>query len=601
MTHLVNDPTTFATDSLRGFVAAHPTYVQPVHGGVVRATGSPSGEVSVVVGGGAGHYPAFAGWVGPGMAHGAVCGNVFASPSASQVQAVVRAADNSGGTVLLYGNYAGDVLHFGQGAVHCRAEGADVREIAISDDVASRPVAEWRGRRGIAGDLLVVKAAGAAAATGRDLDRVVAVAERANARTRSVGVAFTGCTLPGSREPLFGVPAGGYALGLGIHGEQGLSVAPMVPATEIARTMVDTLLAEEPTPGVAGYQRRAAVLLNGLGATTYEELFVLYGSVADLLTERGIVIVAPEVGEQVTSLDMAGCSLSLMFLDPELEELWTAPADTPAFRRGAVPAGTSRRIVPEDRAAAPVVEGSAESRGQAEAVVAVLDRVADLARRVETELGRIDAVAGDGDHGQGMVLGSAAAARAGRAALGEGAGARTVLSRAGAAWAEGAGGTSGALWGAALGTVATGLSDQDARDGAELIAAVVAGGRAIQDLGGAAVGDKTMVDAVVPFVERLVETYADDPDLPRAWTEAAGRATEAATRTALIPARLGRARTHGDDSIGTPDPGAVSFALVMAEIGRVLADYDVDHTCDPSSRSTSTVNAIVAFEAEGVR
>ncbi|WOQ16662.1 dihydroxyacetone kinase family protein [Raineyella sp. W15-4] len=575
MTHLVNDPTTFAADSLRGFVAAHPTYVQPVHGGVVRATGSPAGEVSVVVGGGSGHYPAFAGWVGPGMAHGAVCGNVFASPSASQVQAVIRAADNGGGTVLLYGNYAGDVLHFGQGAVHRRAEGADVREIAISDDVASRPVEEWRGRRGIAGDLLVVKATGAAAAAGLDLDGVAAVAERANARTRSVGVAFTGCTLPGAPEPLFGVAAGGYALGLGIHGEQGLSTAPLVPATEIARTLVDALLAEEPTPGQdgAGYQRRAAVLLNGLGATTHEELFLLYGSVADLLTERGIVIVAPEVGEQVTSLDMAGCSLSLMFLDPELEELWTAPADTPAFRRGAVPAGTTRRIVTEDRAEAPVIEGSAESRAQAEAIATVLDTVADLARRAEAELGRIDAVAGDGDHGQGMVLGSTAAARAGRAALGEAAGARTVLSRAGAAWAEGAGGTSGALWGAALGTVAAGLSDQEARDGAELIAAVAAGGQAIQDLGGATVGDKTMVDAVAPFVERLVEAYAADPDLPRAWAEAADRATEAADRTALIPARLGRARTHGDDSIGTPDPGAVSFALVMAGIGRLLAGH----------------------------
>ena len=243
MTHLINDPRQFPAESLKGMVAANRTYMQPVHGGVVRTTTSPHGEVSVVVGGGSGHYPAFAGWVGPGMAHGAVCGNIFASPSASQVESVVRAADNGGGCLLLFGNYAGDVLHFGMARDALIASGLDTRIVTVSDDVASNTVEHHDDRRGIAGDLFVVKAACAAAAAGRDLDAVEAAARRANEASRSLGVAFTGCTLPGAAEPLFTVPDGTYALGLGIHGEPGISSHEMTTAHEIAELLVDRLLA----------------------------------------------------------------------------------------------------------------------------------------------------------------------------------------------------------------------------------------------------------------------------------------------------------------------------------------------------------------------
>ena len=176
MTYLVNNEEEFAKEAIEGFAAAYESYVQPVHGGVVRATTSPDKEVSIVVGGGSGHYPAFAGWVGPGMAHGSVCGNIFSSPSASQAKSVCKAASNGGGTLILFGNYAGDVLHFGNAAQQLSAEGDDVRIFAITDDIASGKPENHLERRGIAGDLFIVKIAGAAAAAGMNLDQVEEVA-----------------------------------------------------------------------------------------------------------------------------------------------------------------------------------------------------------------------------------------------------------------------------------------------------------------------------------------------------------------------------------------------------------------------------------------
>lgn len=571
MTYLVNNPEEFAADSLKGFTAAFANHVQPVHGGVVRATQSPRGEVSLVVGGGSGHYPAFAGWVGQGMAHGAVCGNVFASPSASQVTSVVKAAENGAGTLLLFGNYAGDVLHFGNGAQQLRAEGYDVRVVTISDDIASNTPDKHFDRRGIAGDVLVVKVAGAAAAAGLDLDAVEQVVRRANRRTRTLGVAFTGCTLPGAAEPLFTVEPGTFGLGLGIHGEPGIATHEMMPAAQIAALLVDRLLEEEPERS-EGYEGRVAVVVNGLGATKYEELFVLFGSVAELLAERGLTLVAPMVDEQVTSLDMAGVSLSIMFLDDELENFWLAPADTPALRVGNVAStAAERKVVAQELLAGEsgsVVAGSPESAAFARIAAAVLQRFEETARSAEPELGKMDAIAGDGDHGQGMVLGSTAAARAARESAEAGAGVRTLLGRAGAAWSEGAGGTSGALWGGALAAVGAALSDESAPSTTQLLQAVLAGANSVTSMGGAQVGDKTMVDAIVPFAQSIEAALAAnaEPQFAAVWSDAVEAAREGAAATANIAARKGRARTHGDASLGTPDPGAVSFSMLMASV-----------------------------------
>lgn len=569
MTYLVNNPKEFAADSVKGMAAAFPDYLAPVHGGVVRATACPAGQVSVVVGGGSGHYPAFAGWVGPGMAHGAVCGNIFASPSASQIGSVVCAANNGGGTLLLFGNYAGDCLHFGHAALTLKAGGLDARIVTVSDDIASNTPDRHDDRRGISGDLFVVKAAGAAAEEGLDINDIERVARKANGATRSLGVAFTGCTLPGADEPLFTVPVGHFALGLGIHGEPGISIHPMTTASNIASLLVNRVLEEEPKRDDHGYRGRVALLVNGLGATKYEELFVLFGTVAELLRQRGMTVVHPVVGEQVTSLDMAGVSLSVMFLDEELERLWLAPADTPAFKNGTVHLREHREVTTE-HVAVHIVPGSPESSAQAGRTLALIEVLAQVAMRSEADLGRLDAVAGDGDHGQGMVLGATAALTAARDAVTRGAGMRTLFRVAGAAWSEGAGGTSGALWGSALCSLGQALSDEEPASEDRIGQAVVTAARTFAEAGGARPGDKTMVDATDPFADRLEAEVLAGSTLAHAWGEAARVATEAAQCTAEIPARRGRARTHGDASLGHPDPGAVSFALLMTGVADAL-------------------------------
>ncbi|RCS57209.1 D-erythrulose kinase, partial [Brachybacterium sp. JB7] len=390
---------------------SHPDHVAVVHGGVVRATQTPQGQPALVIGGGSGHYPAFAGWVGPGMAHGAPCGNVFASPSASQVYSVARNAENGGGVVLGFGNYAGDVLHFGAAAEKLRAEGIDVRIIRVSDDIVSNTPENHRDRRGIAGDLPVFKIAGAAIEAGADLDTAERIAWKANDATRSFGVAFDGCTLPGASEPLFHVEDGQMGVGLGIHGEPGVRDEAIGTADEIASLLVQGVLAEQPERTDGGYQGRAAVIVNGLGTVKYEELFVVYAKAAELLETAGITPVRPEVGEFITSLDMAGLSLSLVFLDDELEQHWLAPVDTPAFHRGAMPAlDRPRRETFWEAGADETPQATEESRRVAEQVSDALALFERVCAREEAELGRIDAIAGDGDHGQGMAYGSKGAA-----------------------------------------------------------------------------------------------------------------------------------------------------------------------------------------------
>lgn len=565
MTRMLNTPESFADEALEGFVAAHPGYVRRVRGGVARATRSPDRQVAVVVGGGTGHYPAFAGWVGAGLAHGAACGNIFASPSASQICSVVRAADNGGGVLATFGNYTGDVLHFGHAAERLRAEGVDVRILPVTDDIASAAPDEAHKRRGIAGDLAVIKVAGAAAADGCDLDEVERVARRANAATRSLGVALTGCTLPGADHPLFTVAEGRMALGLGIHGEPGVQELPLLSAQDTAELLVQRLVAEAPPAGGG----RVAVVLNGLGTVKYDELFVVYRSVSAQLREHGYVTVGAEVGEQCASLDMAGLSLTLMWLDEELERYWTAPADSPAFRRGAVQPGEPVETTEEEASADSLPVGSAGSQELASRLVDALRQARDRLVDNERYLGDIDAVAGDGDHGLGMARGARAAVDSAERALTAGVGARTLLMCAADSWAECAGGSSGALWGAGLNAAAATLDDRSVPDAGHVGRAVRAAVDAVRRVGGAAPGDKTMLDAAEPFAATL---QSEAGPVPAAWRRAVAAAREAAEATAPLLAQRGRARVLAERSRGTPDPGAVSFALVVEAVADSLGE-----------------------------
>jgi dihydroxyacetone kinase len=357
-------------------------------------------------------------------------------------------------------------------------------------------------------------------------------------------------------------------IGLGIHGEPGIGESAILPASELAALLVRRLVAEAPE----GAGRRVAVILNGLGSTKQEELFVLWVAIADQLSAAGLTVVAPLVGEYVTSLDMEGCSLTLTWLEPELEDFWRAPCDTVALRIG----GVSDAVSAEEDAAETAETEETEvwsaatpaSQASGQVIATGFLRLAAACKDAEAELGRIDAQAGDGDHGQGMARGSAAAAAAAQTASAAGAGAASVLAVAANAWADRAGGTSGAIWGLGLLAASRALSDETAVTADQVWLAAEQALESVMALGGAKQGDKTLVDAFAPFVASLSAEIQGGTPLAEAWQHAAAAASQAADETARLLPRLGRARPLAERSLGHPDAGAVSFALCA----RVMSD-----------------------------
>lgn len=557
---LYNDPKSFREDMLRGYVAAYPNYVTEVPGGVARSTKMPEGKVAVINGGGSGHYPAFCGVVGDGFMDATVVGNVFTSPSTDDVLGVAKSINQGTGIFIVGGNYAGDKMNFDLARDRLAKDGIAARTFYVTDDVASADVSEVEKRRGNVGTFFVFKAAGAAAAEGLSLDGCVKAAKHANDRTRTMSVGFRGCTLPGEAAPLFHVPDGKMEIGQGIHGEPGVGEGDLASANAIAEMLVDRVLAEAPKeePG------RIAVILDGLGSTKYEELFVVWGTVRNLLEERGYELVEPLVGELVTSLDMEGIALSVEFLDDDLERWWLAACDTPAFRRGAGSVSMRGRATYDVKNEGRVSfgGGSAEALLAAGFITDALGRMNQALIDAEDKLAKIDGVAGDGDHGRGMVKGSTYAYEAARAARDHGAAAGSVLREAGRAWAGKAGGTSGVLWGAAMEAAADVIGDWSIAFDTELAAhAVRAAYEKMLSLGGAHRGDKTMLDALIPLGESLEVSASKNMPLKQAWRLAAEVAQEAAENTASLVPRVGRARPAAERSLGTPDAGAISLAL----------------------------------------
>ena len=319
---------------------------------------------------------------------------------------------------------------------------------------------------------------------------------------------------------------------------------------------VDGLLDVRPeNPG-----NRVIAIVNGLGDTKYEELFVLYRDIAKRLRDAGLEIVEGEVGEFVTSLDMAGASLTLVWLDDEIEKYWFAPCDTPAYRKGNMqrPEADTTELASAPEPVNVTEKGSEESQALAAKVVETLKAISDLMHEKEEELGRIDSVAGDGDHGIGMARGSKAAVEQAEELAKDGGGAATVLAGAGDAWSASAGGTSGALWGALITAFGSALGDEEKATEQTLIEASRAALDAVTRLGGAGVGDKTMVDAFVPAVEAL--------EAGKGWDEAIAAAKEGAEKTKDLVAKVGRARPLGEKSIGTPDAGATSLAMIIETV-----------------------------------
>ena len=326
---LINAPDVIIPEFIEGLVGAWPdllTVEGPTGRAVVARHGPRDGKVGIVIGGGSGHEPAFAGYVGRGLADAAAVGNVFASPSPQQILDAGRAADGGAGVVFLYGNYTGDVLNFTMAAEELAGEGTPVRHVAVTDDIASAPFARREERRGVAGDFFVFKCAGAAADLGEPLEQVEALARLANEKCRSMGVALGACSLPQTGTPNFEIGPEDMEIGMGIHGEPGMRRVPLASADAVVDILMEPILAElELHNGDS-----VAVLVNGLGATTQLELFVLFRRVHNILQNKGIHIHARWVGEYATSLEMAGASVTILKLDDTLTRLLDHPCRTPA-------------------------------------------------------------------------------------------------------------------------------------------------------------------------------------------------------------------------------------------------------------------------------
>lgn len=332
MQKLLNDAERFVVEILEGILAAHSGQLRAVGEDLhvlVRSSSPKHGKVGVVTGGGSGHLPLFLGYVGDGLLDGVAVGDVFASPSADQILQATRAVDGGAGVLYLYGNYGGDVMNFDLASELADAEGITVQTVLGTDDVASAPNGEEELRRGIAGIVLLYKIAGAAAESGLSLDEVVRLTSAAATKLRTFGVALSPMTLPSVGHPTFELPEGEMELGMGIHGEAGITRGPLESADDVADRLLDAILADLAIPAGS----RVVVLLNGLGATPQEELYVLFRRVHARLAALDVHVHRPYIGEYVTSLEMAGASLSLLVLDDELEPLIDAAARTPFFEQ----------------------------------------------------------------------------------------------------------------------------------------------------------------------------------------------------------------------------------------------------------------------------
>ncbi|UOE45051.1 dihydroxyacetone kinase subunit DhaK [Agromyces larvae] len=332
MKKIINDPKQVVDESVAGFAAAHSDLVRaeydPIY--VVRADAPVQGKVALVSGGGSGHEPLHAGYVGYGMLDAAVPGAVFTSPTPDPILAATKAVDGGAGVLHIVKNYTGDVLNFETAADLAAADGIEVRAVITNDDVAVKDSLYTAGRRGVAGTVLVEKIAGAAAQRGDSLDQVAEIAERVNANARSMGMALTPCIVPHAGEPSFTLAEDEYELGIGIHGEPGRERLKLEPADAIVERMLGPIL--EDLPYSSG--DRVLLFVNGMGGTPEIELFIAYKHAADVLTAKGIEISRSLVGNYITSLEMQGFSLTLLKLDDELLELWDAPVQTPALRWG---------------------------------------------------------------------------------------------------------------------------------------------------------------------------------------------------------------------------------------------------------------------------
>ncbi len=556
MKKLVNDPRSIVREMLEGQVALNAAQTLLEGENVVlRADPGPPGsaQVAIISGGGSGHEPAHTGYVGAGMLHAAVAGDVFTSPSTDAVLAAIRAASGPAGALLVVKNYTGDRLNFGLAAEMARAEGIAVEAVVVADDVALRDTVEPARRRGIAGTVLVHKVAGAASAAGLDLASVAAEARAAAAKLGTMGVALGACTVPGGR-PGFVLADDEMELGLGIHGEAGVRRAKLLPADALVDELLDTILADLALPSGA----RVALLVNGLGGTPPMELAVVARRALTALRDRGLDVVRAWSGNLLTALEMPGMSLSVMAVDDARLARLDAPTGASAWP-GSGHLGEAVRAL---RATAPAqAPPDVPLTAAGLAVKRTALSAADALARAESRLTELDSIAGDGDLGLSMARGAAAIRALPETAWATPAIAlaqmSSVLSRAIA-------GSSGPFYATALLRAARNLPDDPVAD--DWAAAFAAAVSSIGELGGAKPGDRTMLDALLPAANTLASGLAGGTAPREAWAHAVQAARVGAAATARMHPRLGRAAYLGERVLGTPDAGAEAVVIWLAAI-----------------------------------
>lgn len=541
---------TFVPDALRGVIASTDDVAwNPDPGYLTRAQPLPGGQVAIVSGGGSGHEPMHAGFLGAGMLTAVCPGLVFTSPNALQIHEASKAVDAGGGVLHIVKNYTGDVMNFGIARELLQEDNIDADVVLVDDDVATeRADGDGPGRRGTAATVVVEKVCGAAAERGETLAEVVRIGRLVAQSARSMAVALSPCTLPGATEPSFDLPAGQMELGIGIHGERGHERIDALPAPELVRRLTDPII---DSLALADGDRVIA-LVNGLGATHPLELHLLFAELGEYLGKKGIHIERPLVGTFVTAMNMAGASITLVRVDDQILELWDAPSSAPAWPNS--PARRYSAVGPRESFgpsySAPTAPGSGGNIGA---------WVADWAQKVldeEPALTDLDRRAGDGDFGTNMV---AALEQLDLTEMRSTYSASTTFDAVSQAYLGHAGGTSGALFGIWFRHFFRAARESEL-DLATIAAAARAGLDNITALGGARPGDKTMVDAIAPAVDALEEGIRLDgirADVLQRTSEAARAGAES---TKVMVASRGRASYVGEAARGVVDPGALVIA-----------------------------------------
>ncbi len=550
MKKLINEPGAVVPEMLEGLVAISPGLMLLENETVVVRAGWTRASVALISGGGAGHEPAHAGYVGPGLLTAAVAGDVFTSPSVDAVLAAIRAVTGEAGALLIVKNYTGDRLNFGLAAEIARSEGLRVAMVVVDDDVALGE-GGGAGRRGIAGTVLVHKVAGAAAAAGLDLESVRQEAEAAIAAVGTMGVALTPCIVPAAGVPGFELGADEVELGLGIHGEAGIRRAPIGPARALIQTLVEAIARDREL--ARGEQ--VALLVNNLGGTPAMELMIATREAVTACEALGIQVERAWCGAFLTALEMAGCSISLMRLDAGRLTRLDAAASAPAWPGPGAPARLDRPRAPAPAEPAPQPIEARDPR-----VDRALHAVAATLRAAEAELTRMDRVVGDGDLGISLARGAAAIER--DLPTYPTTDAAETLRTLAATLRRALGGSSGPFYAVALLRASEILREQLGRERPGAWGeALRAGCDGIQTLGGAVPGDCTMLDALAPAAAALSTSGLD----------AAVAAAEAgADATAAMLPRRGRASYLGDRALGHADPGARAVALWLRSIRDAL-------------------------------